>query len=215
MARSMRRLTGGASAAVVVLAALAGAAPAQAGGSFSCTATGAESVAARIVEPFTQANPAGVPCRAAAARSSGALIPAQAGQEASATIRARTRAHRGRVVARASDRDVSLVLDGHTYSAALVRATAVVRCRAGVPVISSAAVVRRLRIDGGAPFDVTAPRTIVLGDGTQVLLDQIAGGPPGTVHVTRTALRVVTPPVPQSFSFAAADAGATADACAT
>ena len=168
-----------------------------------------------IVVPFTQANPAGVPCRSATVRSAGALIPPQAGQEASATIRAQTLAHHRRAVARTRDRDVSLLLDGHTYTAALVRAFAVVRCRAGVLVVSSSAVVRRLRIDGGAPFDVTAPRTIVLADGTQVLLDEVFGGPPGTAHVTRTALRVVTPPVPQSFSFATADAGAIADPCGT
>ena len=66
MARSMRGLAGGA-AAVVVLGTLAASASASAaaaappGGSFSCTATGAESVAARIVVPFVQANPAGAP----------------------------------------------------------------------------------------------------------------------------------------------------------
>ena len=54
----------------------------------------------------------------------------------------------------------------------------------------------------------------MLADGTQVLLDEVfAGGPPGTVHLTRTALRVVTPLFPQSFSFATADAGAIADPC--
>ena len=214
MARSMHGLAGGA-AAVVVLGTLATSASAAAppGGSFSCTATGAESVSARIVAPFVQANPSGAPCRTASARSSGALIAPQAGQGASATIRARTRAHHRGAIARVRERDVALVLDGHTYAAALVRATAVARCRAGVAVVSSSAVVQGLRIDGGAPFDVAGPRAITLSDGTEVLLDEVDLGPAGTARVTRTALRVVTPPVPQSFSFATADAGATADAC--
>ena len=132
MTRSTRGLGGGMVAAIALLT-LAGAPPARASTSFSCTATGAVVTAERNVAPFTQANPAGTPCRTAAARSAGALFP----DGPSATILARTRARAGRAVARVRDRRVSLTLDGHTYTAALVRAEATVRCHAGVPVVSS------------------------------------------------------------------------------
>ena len=135
-----------------------------------------QSVADRIVEPFTQANPAGDPVSHGGRALRRRPHPAEAGQ-ASATDpgpHACAWPPRGRAGARPRR---GAPLDGHTYTAALVRAEAAVRCRAGRA--------GRLELGGRAgaadrrrrAVRRAGPRTITLADGTEVLLDEVCPRP--------------------------------------